>query len=127
MLLSFRTANVLSIRDEQTLSFVATDLNDGSALPTRIHSVTSPVSSVPSGKISSCAAEKTGCVSTAVIGVPRCVLAESIVVASFAVRTLSGAGSEPLGARSVAAARPKLTGSTTSTSYTMPLARNSGW
>jgi len=29
MLLSFRVANVLSIREEQVLSFVATDLNEG--------------------------------------------------------------------------------------------------
>jgi AAA15 family ATPase/GTPase len=47
MLLSFRTANVLSIRDEQTLSFVATELNDGSALPTGIKEVGKPVSVVP--------------------------------------------------------------------------------
>ncbi len=47
MLLSFRTANVLSIRDEQTLSFVATELNDGSARPTRIREGGRTVSVVP--------------------------------------------------------------------------------
>jgi hypothetical protein len=47
MLLSFRTANVLSIRDEQTLSFVATELNDGSALPTKIREEGKLVSAVP--------------------------------------------------------------------------------
>lgn len=47
MLLSFRTANVLSIRDEQRLSLVATELNDGSARRTRIKSGGKPVSVVP--------------------------------------------------------------------------------
>ena len=47
MLLSFRTANVLSIRDEQRLSLVATELNDGSARPTRIKNGGKPVSVVP--------------------------------------------------------------------------------
>jgi len=36
MLLSARVANVLSFRDEQQLSFIATDLNDGSARPTGV-------------------------------------------------------------------------------------------
>lgn len=47
MLLSFRAANVLSIRDEQQLSFVATELNDGSARPTLIREGGRPVSVVP--------------------------------------------------------------------------------
>ncbi|MBO0803549.1 MAG: ATP-binding protein [Nocardiopsaceae bacterium] len=48
MLLSFRAANVLSIRDEQGLSFVATELNDGSARPTTIREGgRRPVSVVP--------------------------------------------------------------------------------
>jgi AAA15 family ATPase/GTPase len=36
MLLSFRVANVLSFRAEQTLSFVATDFHDGPALETEV-------------------------------------------------------------------------------------------
>jgi len=36
MLLGVRVANVLSFREEQRLSFVATDLNDGSARPTGV-------------------------------------------------------------------------------------------
>ena len=36
MLLSFRVANVLSFRDEQCLSFVATDLHEGSVRATRV-------------------------------------------------------------------------------------------
>jgi AAA15 family ATPase/GTPase len=36
MLLNVRFANVLSFREEQRLSFVATDLNDGSARPTGV-------------------------------------------------------------------------------------------
>ena len=42
MLLSFSAANVLSIREEQTLSFVATELNDGSARPTKIKEAAGP-------------------------------------------------------------------------------------
>ena len=47
MLLSFRAANVLSIRDEQRLSLIGTELNDGSGHPTRIKSGGKPVSVVP--------------------------------------------------------------------------------
>lgn len=47
MLLSFRAANVLSIREEQQLSFVATELNDGSARPTTVREGGRPVSVVP--------------------------------------------------------------------------------
>ncbi len=47
MLLSFRTANVLSIHDEQRLSLVATELNDGSARPTRIRESGKTVSVIP--------------------------------------------------------------------------------
>jgi hypothetical protein len=47
MLLSFRAANVFSIRDEQTLSFVATELNDGSARPTKIREGGRLISAVP--------------------------------------------------------------------------------
>lgn len=47
MLLSFRVANVLSIREEQTLSFVASELNDGSARPTKIRDVGKTISVVP--------------------------------------------------------------------------------
>lgn len=47
MLLSFRTANAFSIRDEQTLSFVATELNDGSARPTNIRDGGRAISAVP--------------------------------------------------------------------------------
>lgn len=47
MLLSFRVANVLAIREEQTLSFVATELNDGSARLTRIREVGKPISVIP--------------------------------------------------------------------------------
>jgi hypothetical protein len=47
MLLSARVANVLSFRDEQRLSFVATDLNDGSARPTGIRDRGKEVSVVP--------------------------------------------------------------------------------
>jgi AAA15 family ATPase/GTPase len=47
VLLSFRTANVLSIRDEQRLSLVATGLNDGSARPTGIKDGGKPVSVIP--------------------------------------------------------------------------------
>ncbi len=47
MLLSFRVANVLSIRDEQRLSLVATELNEGSARPTRIKSGGKSVSVIP--------------------------------------------------------------------------------
>ena len=47
MLLSFSAANVLSIRDEQTLSFVTTELNDGSAWPTEIKDGGRAVSVVP--------------------------------------------------------------------------------
>ncbi len=47
MLLSFRFANVLSFRDEQRLSFVATELNDGSARPTGIRDRSSEISVVP--------------------------------------------------------------------------------
>ncbi|HEX5301753.1 MAG TPA: ATP-binding protein [Streptosporangiaceae bacterium] len=47
MLLRFRAANVLSIRDEQTLTFVATELNDGSARGTSIREDGKSVSVVP--------------------------------------------------------------------------------
>jgi hypothetical protein len=47
MLLSFRFANVLSFRDEQRLSFVATELNDGSARPTGIRDRSTEISVVP--------------------------------------------------------------------------------
>jgi hypothetical protein len=47
MLLSARVANALSLRDEQQLSFVATDLNDGSARPTGIRERGKEVSAVP--------------------------------------------------------------------------------
>lgn len=47
MLLSFRVANVLSIREEQTLSFVATELNDGSARHTSIREAGKTISVVP--------------------------------------------------------------------------------
>jgi AAA15 family ATPase/GTPase len=47
VLLSFRTANVLSIREEQRLSLVATELNDGSARPTRIKENGKTVSVIP--------------------------------------------------------------------------------
>jgi hypothetical protein len=47
MLLTFHAANVLSIRDEQRLSLIATELNDGSGRPTRIKSGGKPVSVVP--------------------------------------------------------------------------------
>ncbi|MEU1384698.1 MULTISPECIES: hypothetical protein [unclassified Nonomuraea] len=33
MLLNFRLANVLSFRDDQRLSLIATELNDGTARP----------------------------------------------------------------------------------------------
>jgi AAA domain, putative AbiEii toxin, Type IV TA system len=47
MLLSVRVANVLSFRDEQRLSFVATDLNDGSARPAGIRERGKEVSVLP--------------------------------------------------------------------------------
>ncbi len=47
MLLSFRFANVLSFRDEQRLSFVATELNDGSARPSGIRDRSNEISVVP--------------------------------------------------------------------------------
>lgn len=47
MLLSFRVANVLSIREEQTLSFVATELNDGSARLTKIRETGKAISVIP--------------------------------------------------------------------------------
>lgn len=47
MLLSFRAANVLSISDEQRLSLVATELNDGSARPTCIKNGGKLISVVP--------------------------------------------------------------------------------
>ena len=47
MLLRFRAANVLSIRDEQTLMFVATELNDGSARSTSLREDSKSVSVVP--------------------------------------------------------------------------------
>jgi ABC-type ATPase involved in cell division len=47
MLLSFRAANVLSICDEQTLTFVASELNDGSARTTKIREGGRPISVVP--------------------------------------------------------------------------------
>lgn len=47
MLLSFRAANVLSIREEQSLSLVATELNDGSARSTNIKEGGKPVSAIP--------------------------------------------------------------------------------
>ena len=47
MLLNFRVANVLSFRDEQRLSFVATELNDGSARPAHIRGRGDEISVVP--------------------------------------------------------------------------------
>jgi hypothetical protein len=47
VLLSFRVANVLSIRDEQRLSLIATELNDGSARRTSISERGKPVSVLP--------------------------------------------------------------------------------
>lgn len=47
MLLSFRVANVLSIREEQVLSFVATDLNEGSARRTRVREAGRALSALP--------------------------------------------------------------------------------
>jgi AAA domain, putative AbiEii toxin, Type IV TA system len=47
VLLSFRVANVLSIREEQVLSFVATDLNEGSARRTRVREAGKALSVVP--------------------------------------------------------------------------------
>jgi AAA domain, putative AbiEii toxin, Type IV TA system len=47
MLLSFRVANVLSIREEQVLSFVATDLNEGSARRTGVREAGRALSAVP--------------------------------------------------------------------------------
>jgi AAA domain, putative AbiEii toxin, Type IV TA system len=47
MLLSFRVANVLSVREEQTLSFVATELNDGSARLTKIREAGKVISVIP--------------------------------------------------------------------------------
>src|SRR5215475_8169467 len=47
MLLGAGIANVLSFRDEQRLSFVATDLNDGSARPTGVRDRGKEISIVP--------------------------------------------------------------------------------
>ncbi len=47
MLLGFRVANTLSFRDEQQLSFVATELNDGSGRPTDIHERGKEILAVP--------------------------------------------------------------------------------
>ena len=47
MLLGFRVAKALSFRDEQHLSLVATELNDGSARPTGIRERGKEVSAVP--------------------------------------------------------------------------------
>lgn len=47
MLLGVRVANVLSFRDEQRLSFVATDLNDGSARPTGVRERGKEILAVP--------------------------------------------------------------------------------
>lgn len=47
MLLGARVANVLSFRDEQRLSLVATDLNDGSARPTGIRERGREIAVVP--------------------------------------------------------------------------------
>ena len=47
MLLGFRVANALSFRDEQRLSLVATELNDGSARPTGIRERGKEISAVP--------------------------------------------------------------------------------
>ncbi|MDQ2708951.1 MAG: ATP-binding protein [Actinomycetota bacterium] len=47
MLLGFRVANVLSFREEQSISFVATELNDGSARPTGIRDRGKEVSGLP--------------------------------------------------------------------------------
>jgi hypothetical protein len=47
VLLSFRAANVLSIRGEQRLSLIATGLNDGSARPTRIKESGKSISVLP--------------------------------------------------------------------------------
>ncbi|MDA2809452.1 ATP-binding protein [Nocardiopsis sp. RSe5-2] len=47
MLLRFRTANHRSIRDEQTLSLVGTEFNEGTARPTPLRSKGRPVSALP--------------------------------------------------------------------------------
>lgn len=47
MILSFRVANVLSFRDEQCLSFVATELHDGSTLPTEVRDRGKEISVLP--------------------------------------------------------------------------------
>lgn len=47
MLLGVRVANVLSFRDEQRLSFVATELNDGSARPTGVREHGKKISVIP--------------------------------------------------------------------------------
>lgn len=47
MLLSFRVANVLSFRDEQLLSFVATELNEGTVWPTEIRERGKEISVIP--------------------------------------------------------------------------------
>lgn len=47
MLLAYRAANVLSFRDEQRLSLIATELNGGTARPTAIREGGKPVSVVP--------------------------------------------------------------------------------
>ncbi len=47
MLLSFRVANVLSFRDEQFLSFVATELNEGTVWPTEIRERGQEISVIP--------------------------------------------------------------------------------
>jgi AAA15 family ATPase/GTPase len=46
MLLRFRATNVLSLRDEQRLSFIGTELNDGSARSTTVRNG-KPISTVP--------------------------------------------------------------------------------
>ncbi|MFI6919019.1 ATP/GTP-binding protein [Nonomuraea spiralis] len=47
MLLNFRLANVLSFRDDQRLSLIATELNDGTARPIPVREGGRPVSVVP--------------------------------------------------------------------------------
>ncbi|WP_066364500.1 AAA family ATPase [Herbidospora mongoliensis] len=47
MLLSFRLANVLSLRDEQQLSLIATDLNGGSARPLAIRDSGKSLAALP--------------------------------------------------------------------------------
>jgi len=50
MLLRFRVANVLSFRDEQYLSFVATELNEGAVQRTDIRERGKGISVVPGSR-----------------------------------------------------------------------------